>query len=102
VRKWLSEVRATRYSLAEIGLLVVVREVFANKLAMTPVQADETLGPGWMACATSLAKRGVLRYRKGTLVMMSVAAPGDVKRERCRRLSRKSRAVKKFEGGVSK
>lgn len=102
MRKWLSEVRATRCSLAEIGLMVVVREVYANKLAITPVQADETLGPGWMSAAASLARRGVLRYTRGrTLVMMRVVASGDAKRERCRRIGRKNRAVKRFEGGVS-
>ena len=42
--KWLAEIRATRRSLAEIGLLVVVREVFRNRCEMQWHDADETLG----------------------------------------------------------
>ena len=45
--KWLAEIRATRRSLAEIGLLVVVREVFRNNCEMQWNDADETLGSGW-------------------------------------------------------
>ena len=56
--KWLTETRATRRSLAEIGMLVVIREVFGNALAMTRREADDTLGPGWMALAKELDKAG--------------------------------------------
>lgn len=96
--KWLTEIRATRRSLAEIGLLTVVREVFGNSLALTSIQADETLGAGWRMLAEALRKAGMLRFseRRG-VVAMSVAAPGDRKRERCRKLGRKGRAIRKFE-----
>ena len=96
--KWLTEIRATRRSLAEIGLLVVVREVFGNDFALTPVQADETLGRGWRPLADGLRRSGMLRVEKGrSVVRMSVVAPGDKKREKCRRLGRKCRAIRKFE-----
>ena len=96
--KWLTEIRATSRSLAEIGLMTVVREVFGNSLALTSIQADETLGAGWRAIAEALRKAGMLRFseRRGS-VAMSVAAPGDTKRERSRMLVRKGRAISKFE-----
>lgn len=96
--KWLTEIRATRRSLAEIGLLVVVREVFGNDFALTPVQADETLGHGWRPLAEALRKAGMMRIESGrSVVRMSVVAPGDKKRESCRKLGRKGRAIRKFE-----
>ena len=78
--KWLQEIRATRRSLAEIGLLVVVREVFRNRFEMTMTEADETLGAGWAAHAKALAKAGMLRLEhNGLWLLMSVVAPGDGK-----------------------
>ena len=96
--KWLAEIRATRRSLAEIGLLVVVREVFGNDFALTPIQADETLGHGWMQLAEALRRAGMIRVEKGrSIIRMNVVAPGDKKRESCRKLGRKGRAIRKFE-----
>jgi len=85
--KWLAEIRATRRSLAEIGLLVVVREVFRNNCEMKWNDADDTLGPGWAVHARALAKAGMLNLEHdGLSVRMSVVAPGDKKRERSRKL----------------
>ena len=96
--KWLTEIRATRRSLAEIGLLVVVREVFGNDFALTVVQADETLGHGWRPLAEALRGAGMLRIEQcRSIIRMSVVAPGDKKRESCRKLGRKCRAIRKFE-----
>lgn len=90
--KWLQEIRATRRSLAEIGLLVVVREVFRNRFEMTMTEADETLGAGWAAHAKALAKAGMLRLEhNGLWLLMSVVAPGDGKRARSRRLGKIAR-----------
>ena len=96
--KWLTETRATRRSLAEIGMLVVVREVFGNKLAITRQQADETLGRGWMALAKGLAKAGVVKLQiTGERVRMSVVAAGDRRRERSRKAQSLKRAITQFE-----
>lgn len=96
--KWLTETRATRRSLAEIGMLVVVREVFGNALAMTRREADDTLGPGWMALAKELDKAGVVKlHLTGERVRMSVVAAGDRRRERSRKAQCLKRAVDQFE-----
>ena len=96
--KWLAEIRATRRSLAEIGLLVVVRITFRNKFEMSCADADETLGPGWYSIAAALVKAGMLKVQhNGLWVRMSVAAPGDWKRERCKNIMRRKRAIKKLE-----
>lgn len=96
--KWLTEIRASRCSLAEIGLLVVVRVVFKNNLEMSCADADETLGPGWATLARGLAKAGMLRVQhNGLWVRMCVVAPGDRKRERCNNTMRCKRAIKKLE-----
>ena len=96
--KWLAEIRASRRSLAEIGLLVVVRVAFRNKLEMSCADADETLGPGWATIARDLAKAGMLRVlHNGLWVRMSIVAPGDRKRERCKNIMRRKRAIKNLE-----
>jgi len=96
--KWLTEIRATRRSLAEIGLLVLVRIAFRNNFEMSCADADETLGPNWYAIANALVKAGMLKLQhNGLWVRMRVAAPGDWKRERCRNIMRRRRATKKLE-----
>jgi hypothetical protein len=97
--KWLAEIRATRRSLAEIGLLVVVREVFRNRCEMQWHDADETLGPGWAVHAKALAKAGMLNLQHdGLSVRMSVIAPGDKKRERLRKLG----TIARWENRIGK
>ena len=100
--KWLEEIRATRRNLEEIGLLTVVREIFSNRFVSTPQAADETLGIGWYSIARRLAKAGLMELRiTGTglegRIEMSVVAPGDQKRVRCKRLGKLLRTIKHFE-----
>jgi len=98
--KWLAEIRATRRSLAEIGLLVVVRVIFRNSFEMQWKDADETLGEGWANHAKALAKDGMLHLsHDGLWVRMKVVAPGDRKRERSRRLGKLARFEKTLKRG---
>lgn len=98
--KWLEEVRATRRTLTEIGLMVVVREVFANRFSMAPKMADDTLGTGWRAVAERLGRAGMMEVAVGRTVRLRVVAPGDRKRARCRSIGRKNRAMARFEARV--
>lgn len=96
--KWLEETRATRRSLAEVGLMTVVREVFGNRLTMTYAEADDTLGPGWKGVVRALERAGQLRSIMGkTSFTLSVVAPGDRKRARLKRTQRLMRDLNKFE-----
>ncbi len=91
--KWLTEIRASRCTLAEIGLLITVREVFRNKLEMTWSEAYDTLGHGWDAIAKKLQRAGMLKLEhNGQWMRMWVTAPGDWKRKRCRDIMRRKRA----------
>jgi len=101
--KWLSEIRATRRSLAEIGLLIIVREIFKNKLEMTVEEANSTLGTNWMTTAQRLKKDGLLQVaHDGLYLRMWVDAPGDKKRERCRRLMARLCAIRRLEARYSR
>jgi hypothetical protein len=96
--KWLSEIRATRRSLAEIGLLIIIREIFKNNLEMSLEDADETLGSGWMGTAKRLSNAGMITVtHDGLHIRMRVDAPGDRKRERTRRLMARLRAMRRLE-----
>lgn len=91
--KWLTEIRASRYTLAEIGLLITVREIFRNKLEMTWTEADDTLGVGWSNIAKKLQRAGMLKLEhNGQWMRMWVTAPGDWKRKRSRDIMRRKRA----------
>ena len=96
--KWLEETRATRRSLAEVGLMTVVREVFSNRLKMTYAEADDTFGPGWKGMVQALERAGLLCVQMGkTKIMLSVIAAGDRKRARISRTQTQKRAFSRFE-----
>ena len=100
--KWLEETMATRRSLAEIGLLTVVREVFGGKVDISSAEAYDTLGQGWAETAERLRKDGLIRMRRhaGRVAIIFVA-PGDRKRERSRKAIRLARARARFEKGLA-
>ena len=99
--KWLEETRATRRSLAEVGLMTVVREVFGNRLAMTYAEADDTLGPGWRGVVQALERAGLLRSSMGkSSFALSIVTMGDRKRARISRIQAQKRAIGKFEKGL--
>ena len=96
--RWLSEIRATRRSMAEIGLLIIVREIFKNRMEMTFDEANDTLGTDWAKTAKRLQSAGMLKVEHdGLNVRLWVAAPGDRKRERSKRLMARLRAMRKLE-----
>lgn len=88
--KWMEELRITRRPLDEIGLATIVRECFGNNLSMTLDDANDTLGIGWDKKAEELRRAGILRYEiADRRVTMKVVAPGDRKRERCKKLNKR-------------
>lgn len=96
--KWLEETRATRRSLAEVGLMTIVREVFANRLTMTYAEADDTLGPGWKGVVRALERAGQLRLKMGkSSFTLSIVATGDRKRAKLKRTQQLMRDFHKFE-----
>lgn len=99
--KWLEETRATRRRLAEVGLMVIIREVFSNRLTMTYTEADDIFGPGWRGLVRALESAGLLHAQMANMSFtLSVVASGDRKRTRLKRTQKLARDFEKFEDKI--
>jgi len=93
--EWFDEVRLTRMTDAEAGLLCKIRLSFKGEFLGWKTDADDAFGDGWMARATSLRKAGILKVDEGERsIRLTVVAPGDRKRKQVRIATRKYRERK--------
>ena len=104
--KWLEEIKATRRSLPEIGLLTVVREVFHNQLSISIAEADDIFGAGWRSLAEKLRLSGTLEFRisgnsAASRDQMRVIAKGDGRRKRSKKAQMLKRGMNSFEQRIT-
>ena len=96
--KWFEETKITRHSLAEIGLAFYVREIFHNDCRVNAWDLRETFGQQCDTYISNLQRAGILKIEPiGDMLQLRIVAPGDRKRERCLRIVKSNRAIKKFE-----
>lgn len=96
---WYDEIpHLCRRSMSEIGFAFYVREKMKNKLIATDDDLRLTLGPDWNKIIGHLVADGIMKKHPcGRRWILSVVAPGDRKRERCRQIGRKNRTFARFE-----
>jgi hypothetical protein len=74
-----------------------------NDLRCDKDELQQTLGPEWPGIVENLRRSGILIVTEnGGTFSFSITAPGDKKRERCKKIGQQKRAVVKFESGISK
>lgn len=92
-----------RLPISEIGFAFYVREKMKNDLRCDKDELQQTLGPEWPGIVNNLRRSGILSVSEdGNTFRFSICAPGDKKRERCKKIGQLKRAVVKFESGISK
>ena len=92
---WFDEVRLTKLSDEDAGMLCKIRLTFKGSFLGWKSDADTVFGQGWMARAERLRKAGVLKVEdRNRFIQMTVVAPGDRKREQVRNAMRKHRSRK--------
>lgn len=95
---WYEETRIARHPLAEIGLAFYVREILRNNCIVNRWDLRATFGPQCMEHITNLKRAGILVLEPvGDMISLKVVAPGDRKRERCRKIGKENRAITRFE-----
>ena len=101
---WYDEIpQLFRLTLSEIGFAFYVREKMKNDLIADREELLVTLGPDWEVTIDNMKKRGVLTVSQdGRFMRFSVQAPGDKKRERCKKIGRRKRALHKFEHDIER
>jgi hypothetical protein len=101
---WFDEIpQLFRLTIGEIGFIFYIREKMKNDLVADSEELRLTLGPQWETIISNLKNHGVLdAHSDGSRWHFSVRAPGDKKRERCKKLGRKKRVMMTFETGISK
>lgn len=92
---WLEEIRATRFTLEEVGLLALIRLQFKNRLAVHKREANEVLTNNWRTLVDTLHKKGVLGVSwTEWYIILSVKCPGDKRRAAKRRWAQKAKNSK--------
>ena len=90
--KWFDEVRLCSRPLAEIGLAFFVREICKNECHVNKWDLRDTFGPQCETLMQNLVCARILEIEDiGNRLLLTIRAPGDKKRERCRKLGRKRR-----------
>lgn len=93
--EWFDEVRLTKLSDEDAGMLCKIRLTFKGSFLGWKSDAETVFGPGWLARAVRLREAGVLKIEDGQRsIRMTVVAPGDHKREQVRNAMRKHRSRK--------
>ena len=101
--KWFEEVRLSSRPIEEIGAAFYIREMLGNSCELNAYDLKEVFGDGYKAILENLRRSGALRVETiGARLKLTIVAPGDGKRSRCRHIVRTNRALKKFENNVIK
>ena len=101
--KWFEEVRLSSRPLAEIGAAFYIREMLGNRCLVNKWDLKAVFGDGYADLLESLRRAGMLEVEAvGSKLRLSIVAPGDKKRRRCRKLVQTNRAVKKFEKRITR
>lgn len=90
---WHDEIpRLFRHSLDEIAMAFFVREKMRNDWVATREDLRLTFGQDWERIVKNLCEDGILRCAKESGgLRLTVVAPGDKKREKCRILGKNKR-----------
>lgn len=87
---WLQEIRATRLTLEEVGLLALIRLQFKNRYSVHVRDIKEVLGEKYESLLGGLCRKGILHIERTTYwIILSVRCPGDKERARKRIWSNK-------------
>ncbi len=101
--KWFEEVRLSSRPLAEIGAAFYIREMLGNKCLVNKWDLKAVFGDGYAEILERLRAAGMLEVEAvGSQLRLSIVAPGDKKRRRCRKLVQTNRAVEKFEKRITR
>ena len=96
--KWFEEVRLGSRPLEEIGAAFYIREMLGNDCLVNKWDLRAVFGNGYADMLERLRSAGILDMEAvGCQLRLSIVAPGDKKRQRCRKLVQTNRAVAKFE-----
>jgi hypothetical protein len=101
---WFDEIaHLFRRPMAEIGFVFFVREKMRNDLQLTADELRQILGPGWFSTVDNLRRSGIISLKLTDKVYkLSVVAPGDKKRARCRAIGRMNRSFSRLEKNILK
>jgi hypothetical protein len=101
---WFDEmIQLFRRPIGEIGFAFLVREKMHNELVISSDELRQILGAEWQTVVENLRKAGIMTVEMvGKNYKLSVVAPGDKKRARCRAIGRKNRSFSKFEKSILK
>ncbi|MBR4615037.1 MAG: hypothetical protein IKO55_05470 [Kiritimatiellae bacterium] len=99
--RWFDEVRLSSHPIEEIGAAFYVREILKNDCLINKWDLRDVFGPRYESILENLRRSDMLKMETvGSLLSLSIVAPGDRKRERCRRIGQSNRAIIKFEESV--
>lgn len=101
--KWFEEVRLGSRPLEEIGAAFYIREMLGNDCLVNKWDLRAVFGAGCADMLERLRNAGILVVEVvGSQLRLSIVAPGDKKRKRCKKLVRTNRAIAKFEKGIGR
>ena len=101
--KWFEEVRLGNRPLVEIGAAFYIREMLGNNCLVNKWDIKSIFGDGYAAILEDLRRAGMLKVETiGSQLKLSIVAPGDRKRTRCKKLTQINRAVEKFEKRITR
>ena len=101
--KWFEEVRLGSRPLEEIGAAFYVREMLGNNCLVNKWDLKSIFGDKYCEIINRLKSAGMLEVETvGSQMRLSIVAPGDKKRMRCRRLVQTNRAMTKFEREIAR
>lgn len=101
--KWFEEVRLGSRPLEEIGAAFYIREILGNDCLVNKWDLRAVFGTGCADMLERLQKAGILVVEAvGSQLRLSIVAPGDKKRRRCKKLVQINRAVAKFEKRITR
>lgn len=101
--KWFEEVRLGNRSLVEIGAAFYIREMLGNNCLVNKWDLKSIFGEGYAAILENLQQAGMLKVEAvGSQLRLSIVAPGDRKRTRCKQITQINRDVEKFEKRITR
>ena len=90
--RWYDEVRLSRHSIDEIGAAFYIREILGNQCRINYWDLKDSWGAEADRILENLRRSGMLRISGEKKMMeLSIVAPGDAKRSRCKEIQRKKR-----------
>ena len=99
--KWFEEVRLGNRPLEEIGAAFYIREMLGNNCLVNKWDVKCIFGERCGEILKHLKNAKILEVETvGSQMRLSIVAPGDKKRMRCRKITQTNRLVAKFERGI--